>query len=311
MILAYGVFIVAIIVFLGELGMPTGIPIEVGLLLTGALAVQSVPELAFAILLVTAADVAGGGTLYLVSRTGGVRLLDRVLRRFGRRSEEIIARWQQRLGGRDVAVVAVGRSLPLVRMYVSIGSGLLRLRPRDFLLGAVPGALLWSGVPILLGYLFRTNVNQLAAEYARISAWGFAVMPAFSLVVAVGWWIKRGHSGWVRLQRGRMVVSLVIAGAATAFLVRIIALHGAALGAGMAAIGRPLLTPWALLLAGFAAALLNAALGDLRGALRQRKAQPPVVHLAVVELAATVVWASLVLAVGVLMLSIHLHYPVL
>lgn len=311
LILTYGIFIIALIVFLGELGVPTGVPIEVGLLLAGALAVHSVPELIFAVVLVTAADVLGGATLYLVARTGGIRLLNRVLRRFGRRGEDTVARWRQRLGGHDVGVVAVGRSLPLVRMYVSIGSGLLRFRARDFLIGGIPGGAIWGGTPIVIGFLFRSDVNRLATEYAQLSAWGFAAMPALTLVFAVAWWIRRGRGAWVRLQRGRMVLGLVIASVAAAFLVRTIALHGAALGAGMAAVGRPLLTPWVLLLAGLAAALLNVALGDLHAALRRREAQAPFARPVTAELATTVLWASLVLAVGFLMLSMHLRYPVL
>nr|PZN63295.1 MAG: hypothetical protein DIU58_11015 [Sphaerobacter thermophilus] len=311
LILTYGIVIMALIVFLGELGMPTGVPIEVGLLLAGALAVHSVPELIFAVLLVTAADVLGGATLYFVARTGGVRLLDRILRRFGRRGEETVSRWRQRLGGRDVGVVAIGRSLPLVRMYVSIGSGLLRFRPRDFLIGGIPGGAIWSGTPIALGYLFRSDVHRLVTEYSKVSTWAFASMPALSATIALVWWIRRGHSTWVRLQRGRMVLSVVIAGVAAVFLVRTIALHGTALSAGMAAIGRPLLTPWVLLLAGFAAALLNVALSDLMATLRRREVHAPFVRPVTAELATTVLWASLVLAVGAIMFGMHIHYPVL
>lgn len=311
LIIQYGIFIVAFLVFINEVGVPTGLPVEIALLLAGAFAIHSVPELVFAIALVTAADVLGAGVLYLLARTGGTRLLDRVVKRFGHRGEEMVQRWRTRLGGHDVGVIAFGRALPLVRMYVSIGAGLLRLRGRDFVIGATPGAALWGGIPILLGYLFHADVNRLAAEYASLSHWGFAAMPVFSLIVFLLWWIRRGGSGWMQLRRGRLVLSLVVATIAGVFLVRLVALHGNTVEAGMVAFGRPLLAPWLLLLAGLAAALVNAAIGDLRAAWRRRETHPPFAHPLISELVTTLLWVSIVAAVGAIMFGLQMRYPVL
>src|SRR5690606_25978829 len=113
---------------------------ELALLIAGSYGVHSFSELVFAVTLIVVADMAGTTTLHLVARTGGSHLLNRILLKFGKRSEETIARWRARLGGRDIIAVAVGRMLPLVRMYISIGAGLLQIRLRDFLAGSLPGA---------------------------------------------------------------------------------------------------------------------------------------------------------------------------
>jgi len=81
LILHYGVPLVALMLFAGEIGIPTGIPMEITLLLAGAYAVHSLPELLFGLALVTVADLSGTTLLHLVARTGGVRLLTRLLHR--------------------------------------------------------------------------------------------------------------------------------------------------------------------------------------------------------------------------------------
>src|SRR5690606_34809882 len=97
LIFQYGIIMLAVVVAINEVGVPTGLPVEAVILLAGAFAVNSVPELLFAIALVTAADVLGGVALYFATRAGGSRLLNRLLRRLSGRSEDILERWRHRL----------------------------------------------------------------------------------------------------------------------------------------------------------------------------------------------------------------------
>ncbi|HUZ00056.1 MAG TPA: VTT domain-containing protein [Thermomicrobiaceae bacterium] len=189
-ILRYGVPLVAVLVMVNETGLPTGVPLELVVLLCGALVVHSLAGLLAALAALVAGDVLGTTAIYLLARVGGSRLLGRGLRRFSRRGEETLARWRERLGGHDRRLVFVGRSLPLVRMYVSIGAGLLRVPLRDFLLGAVPGAIVWAGTPLALGYLFRAGVDHAVDDYAHLASYLVMVMPALAIVAAV-WWLRR------------------------------------------------------------------------------------------------------------------------
>jgi hypothetical protein len=66
----YGLPLVALIVCAGELGFPTGVPVEIALLLTGAYAIHSVPMLLVGVILVAAADLLGTTSLHLIMRTG-------------------------------------------------------------------------------------------------------------------------------------------------------------------------------------------------------------------------------------------------
>jgi len=287
---------------------PTGIPAEIALLIAGSYGVHSLSGLIFAIGLVTVADVAGTTTLHLVSRTGGSRLLNRVLERFGKRSEETIGKWRGRLGGQDVVVVSVGRMLPLVRMYISIGAGLLQIRFRDFVGGAFVGALVWGGTPIAIGYFFRGDVQQFTKNYATISHLIFVILPALTLSVLVMWWVRRGPTRWLKLRRGRSATGIITASIAVVILIRALILNTDIVSSGLAALHYSILTTWSIGLAAVAFALLSVSFNDLRIAFRQRNRQQGATHEAAQELTTTVIWLALVIGAVAFIFLITSHY---
>lgn len=172
LIAQYGVIIVAIIIFCGEIGLPTLIPGEIALLVTGSQVIHSPLMLVAAAVLFGTVDIIATSTIHTVSRTGGNRLLRRALRFLqGSREphEAVIARWRSRLGGRDSLVVFVTRLIPICRFYASITTGLIRIRVRHFLLGAAPAAYLWASTPLVLGYIFRGQIAGMESEYAAMT----------------------------------------------------------------------------------------------------------------------------------------------
>ncbi len=299
----------ALLIFVGELGIPTGIPAEIALLVAGSYGVHSFSGLIAAVVLVVAADMLGTISIHLLSRTGGSRLLNHVLERFGRRSEETIDRWRDRLGGRDLMVVGIGRMLPLVRMYISIGAGLLRIRVRDFVIGAFPGAVVWVGTPIVLGYYLHADVQRFAVEYATISHLIFMVLPTLSLAAIAMWWVRRGHTRWSQLRRGRSAAGILIASAAFVILVRTIVLHHELIFNGLQAIPDSLLSTWIIALAAAALALLTLSFNDLRVSYQRRKWAQPISNEAAAELATTAVWLALVIGTATIAMLIVINFP--
>jgi membrane protein DedA with SNARE-associated domain len=188
----HGVPLVALLVFVTELGVPTGIPFEVALLLAGATAVHSLQGLVVAVAIVALADLAGTTTLFLVGRSGGRSLGTRILCRLG--AMDAIERWRGRVGAsarKDIAIVIGGRLLPLARMPFTMAVGLLRLPTRHFLVGATPGAILWAGVPLVLGYVLRHRVHTVTDPIERVNHLGIFAVPVL-LAVAVALLIVRG-----------------------------------------------------------------------------------------------------------------------
>jgi membrane protein DedA with SNARE-associated domain len=167
-VLSYGLPIVALTLLFSAAGIPTGVPIHVVLLLAGAYLIGSLPGLAVAILAMAAAELAGTLLLHLIARTGGVRLLERMASDRQDRVQATFDRWRGRLGGRDVAVITMLRLIPFVRMGTTVGTGLLGIRLRDFVIGAGLSAVIWTALPLSIGYAFRSHVTTIEGYYHSI-----------------------------------------------------------------------------------------------------------------------------------------------
>jgi membrane-associated protein len=163
----------------------------VALLIAGSVAVDSRPELVGALVAVGGANLLGTVLLHAAARTGGNRLLARLRRRQTGTGGYALERWRARLGGHDAVAVFVGRIVPMVRIYVTVAAGLMRMPWRDFLLGAAPAALVWSGTPLVLGYYFRADVHQFAAGGSPVSRLFFLAVPLVGVVGGLGWLLRR------------------------------------------------------------------------------------------------------------------------
>lgn len=188
-----GLPLAALLVFLSSLGIPTGIPIKVVLLAAGSLVVQSPRELALAYVLLVLAEMAGTMSLHTASQFLGSRLPDR-LENTQKSAQAALDRWRVKLGGRDVLAIFVLRLVPVVRIGITVGAGALGVRTRDFVLGALPAAMIWIGLPLGLGWVFRENIHELEAYIDRTLGpvvGGIAVVLAIAAVVI---WKKRRTS---------------------------------------------------------------------------------------------------------------------
>lgn len=286
--------------FVGELGVPTGVPIELALLIVGSLSIGSVPELLVGVLVLTLADLAGTTVLHVVSRTGGVRVLNRLGGGHEERTLAAMARWRRRLGGHDALVVFVLRLVPLVRIGVTIGTGLLQIRRRDFYLGAVPASIVWSGLPLSLGYLFRENIQAVEARYEAIfRALLLAVPTAIAGVLLIGW-VRAARSRTDGVRRVRVALGGVAGLGGVAYLVV------AARRAGWAIDGLPL--GWLGLLGALAVALLAAAWTDFRAdrtTSGERATPAGGARLLSAEMASTAVWVVAVAAAAAIVVALE------
>jgi membrane protein DedA with SNARE-associated domain len=169
--MGYGLPIVTLVMFASAIGVPTGVPMKLIMLFTGAYLVSSWQMLIPVILVMALAELGGTLVLYGVARTGGVKLLARIASDRQARVQVSFEQWCRRLGGRDIAAIAVLRLIPFVRMGTTVGAGLVGLKLRDFVFGSAIAALIWAGVPLLLGYTFRANLGDFESVYhAAMSA---------------------------------------------------------------------------------------------------------------------------------------------
>lgn len=307
----YGIPAVALLIFLGELGVPTIIPVEVALLLVGSHAVHSPMALVAALLLVTIADLLGTTILHFFARSAGVRLLERLMRGHASGSTRIVGRWRDLLGNREALAVFVGRLLPLIRMSVALGAGLLRISVRSFLLGAAPAALLWAGTPLILGYLFHADVRRFEARYQLASHAIMFALPALSLTGGLVWWIRRCTTPLGQLRRGRAALGLLAAAVTAAYLIKVALASEAAADHGLAAAAFPVLLRWLGALTTLTVVLLGLAFGDMRLARRDSAGWPFASRPVAREVAITLTWLASVGGVGSVIAEIERRYPML
>jgi membrane protein DedA with SNARE-associated domain len=176
LLLQYGLLIAIALILIGQIGVPIGAPAELVLLLAGGYAVRSMEGLIGGVLLVGMADILGSLVLFLLVRRGVSGLAARLTRaRDGRKT------WFFQDTLRRRGPIFLVRVLPLMRIYGTVGAGLHRARTRDFLAGTAPAGFLWTGTPLVLGYVLRGHVSAVVDRYPTGIISMVAVVPGLLL----------------------------------------------------------------------------------------------------------------------------------
>jgi membrane protein DedA with SNARE-associated domain/rhodanese-related sulfurtransferase len=174
---------VAMVVLLDQLGAP--LPCYPLLLLAGALAYQGDASIGGLLLTAVVAAVVADGAWYVA----GARLGNRALRLLCkvsispdscvRQSENIFAR----IGLRSLLVV---KFIPGLSAVATALAGVQRASVPAFLAYDTGGAMLWAGVPLLLGIIFHNAIGDAAATLADLGRKGAElVLAALALFIAI------------------------------------------------------------------------------------------------------------------------------
>ena len=305
----HGLLVVAIMVAVAEMGLPTGVSPKIALLLAGSITIGSPTALILALLLVTGANLIGATLLHLLARRGGGWVVTRILGSRGVRPEGVMERWRVRCGGHDAAAIFLGRITPVVRIYVTLASGLLRVRWRDFFLGAGLAGVVWSGLPLVLGFVFRDNVAELTRSPLFMQMI-VLILPMIGVVAAAGWWIFQVGTLAAAMRRVRVVTSGGTAIAVALWAVKAIRASSWARGHHLSAPDLPVLLCWLGILGLLVTATIARTVADLSGGGTRCLAftRP---KFATSETFGTCVWAGGLGIVAAIVAGIELMYPAL
>ncbi len=120
----------------------------------------------------------GDSTSYLLGRTLGVRVRDRLFR--GERSQRALGWAERTLDERGGYLIVVARFVPGGRTATTFTAGMVRFPPLRFLGFAAIAAVAWASYAVMLGYLggriFKNN---------PLLALGVALGIAFAITVVV------------------------------------------------------------------------------------------------------------------------------
>src|SRR5688572_16866168 len=142
------------------------------------------------VLFATLGSVLGAIFFYWIGRSLGPRRSHAFLDRLPLVETEDVDKtfaWFERHGR---SAVFFGRMVPIVRSFISVPAGVVRMPFGQFLLFTTAGSLIWNSVLIGLGVaagdFIRDNLRYL--DYAVVAA----------VVLAVGWFVHRKASGKMR-----------------------------------------------------------------------------------------------------------------
>ncbi len=110
------------------------------------------------------AGLLGTSLCYLIGRIGGVRVLNFLKTRFPK-TEKSIAASEKKMEQYGAFAVCFGRIIPLCRTYIAFIAGSVKQPYRQFLSYSFFGITVWNCVLISLGYLLKSNWNEVQRYY--------------------------------------------------------------------------------------------------------------------------------------------------
>ena len=170
--------------FLQEMGMPNPIPNELVLVFTGYLTYKGILYFPLVWLTAVAADCIGTSILYVVFYLFSSKLLAKK-RRWLPISPATIEKLSRHITIEQKYKIYLFRLAPFVRGYTSVVTGMLRIRPVEFLPIALFSAITWSGIYLFLGnyfgdywYLIEQNIRNIKFAFLII---GLCIIAFFTL----------------------------------------------------------------------------------------------------------------------------------
>ena len=171
----YGLWLVFANVLALQLGLP--LPAYPTLIVVGALSARGQPTLAQVIAVALIACLIADLIWYFAGARLGRRVL-RLMCRLSlspdscvRQTETIYERW-------GAPSLMVAKFVPGFAAVATSMAGLMRTRLASFIAFDLIGALLWSGVAVGLGWLFRDAVNDVLATLEQAGRWSLVLLAA-------------------------------------------------------------------------------------------------------------------------------------
>jgi membrane protein DedA with SNARE-associated domain len=145
------------------------------------------------VLAATIGSVLGAVFFYYVGRALGPRRSHAFLDRLPLVETEDVDRTFEWFEKHGRAAVFFGRMVPIVRSFISVPAGVVRMPFGQFLLYTAAGSLIWNAVLVTLGWLARDFIE------ANLHYLDYVVVAV--VVLTVGWFVYRKATG--KLSRPR------------------------------------------------------------------------------------------------------------
>lgn len=179
----YGVGLLFVVILLKEIGLPIPVPGDLLMLVAGARAATGAIPLWGVLLAAFIAGVIGAFVQYLLARGPGRGFIYRFGRYVGLTPTRL-DKAAESIKGRGWVAVALGRSLPGLRIGAVAACGLAALPISTFVGGLIAGTILFVGFHTMLGFLVGPSANAIF-DNLNVPLW--AVVLVLALIGLAGW----------------------------------------------------------------------------------------------------------------------------
>jgi membrane protein DedA with SNARE-associated domain len=178
---SYGYAIVVVLVLAEGVGLP--LPGETALITAAAVAAQSHRLTIIGVIIASFVGAAGGGVGgYWIGKTGGLQFLTKHGRFLGITPRRI-KRARTFFTEHGPKAVFFARFIAILRMFAGLLAGVTKMRFGVFLVWNALGALVWSILFGVLGYVFGNNLPRLEHLVGRTSLIALVVVILIAIVV--------------------------------------------------------------------------------------------------------------------------------
>ncbi len=160
----YGLVAIFLAVFLEYACFP--VPSEIVLPLSGAVAAQGGFTFLSVYLICIAAGLGGSLLDYSLARWGGVRMMEKLERRFPKLAGGLEVT-RQKFEKYAAFSVGICRVIPLCRTYISFIAGLAKQDLGTFLGASTIGIAIWNALLVWAGYLLSENWQAVGEYYGK------------------------------------------------------------------------------------------------------------------------------------------------
>ncbi len=184
----WGYLGIFVCVFVGNLGVP--VPEETVMLAAGFLAGRDILGLRWVYLITVASAVTGDCCGFVLGRTGGQRVMNRIAESFAF-ARQRIDRLQTFFQTHGSKAVFMARFIAGVRFMAGPMAGAAGMPFWRFLGWNVSGALIWCFLVVTVGYLLGDELFRVAEIVHVASEWVTFAAILLAVAVVVFWWRER------------------------------------------------------------------------------------------------------------------------
>ena len=195
----YGLAIVAFNVLLNQIGLP--VPAVPTLVLAGAIAASGQQHLGPVFFAAVAACLLADSGWYWIGQKYGIRVL-KTLCRISLEPDSCVSETQSQFDRWGVNSLVIAKFVPGWATIAPPLAGAMRIGWLRFIFLSTLAAMLWVGVGLLAGALFKTQIALLLIHLDRIGSIAFlGALVLLSIYVAFKWWERRRFYKMLRMAR--------------------------------------------------------------------------------------------------------------